>query len=69
MPAYLFIVIMFIVLIIGVVWYAIWEKRVIEKFERYKRIERDLEKIEKALKEFATKDPDVAEALRRVGLL
>lgn len=39
-----------------------------ELIAAYERLEQRLNKIEKALKEFSTKNPDLAEALKHVGL-
>lgn len=51
--------------------FVIWDRRTAlsPAIKKSREIEEKEEKIEKALKELATKDPNVAEALKRVGLL
>jgi uncharacterized membrane-anchored protein YhcB (DUF1043 family) len=51
--------------------FVIWDRRtaLAPAIKKNKELEERGEKIEKALKELATKDPNVAEALKHVGLL
>ena len=51
--------------------FVIWDRRtaLAPAIKKNKELEEREEKIERALKELATKDPNVAEALRHVGLL
>lgn len=50
--------------------FVIWDRRtaLAPAIRKSKELEEREEKIERVLKEMATKDPDVAEALKRVGL-
>jgi tetrahydromethanopterin S-methyltransferase subunit G len=56
---------------IGIVGFTLWDRRsaLAPAIRKNKEIEEREEKIEKALKEVAQKDPNVAEALKHVGLL
>lgn len=56
---------------IGLVGFVLWDRRtaLAPAIRKNKELEEREEKVEKALKEMATKDPRVAEALRHVGLL
>lgn len=57
--------------IVGVVGFVLWDRRtaLAPAISKQKELEEREEKIEKALKEVALKDPNIKEALRRVGLL
>lgn len=55
--------------VIGVLYYINWEKRIIERSKKSKEIEERLEKVQEALRIYAAENPDAAEALKRVGLL
>jgi hypothetical protein len=59
----------FIAFIGGIAWYINWEKRVIARSERYKKVGKKLERIENALKEYAKQDPTFAEILKEEGLM
>jgi uncharacterized membrane-anchored protein YhcB (DUF1043 family) len=50
--------------------FVIWDRRsaLAPAIKKSKELEEREEKIEKALKEFSTKNPDLAEALKHVGL-
>ncbi len=54
-----------------VIGFVIWDRRtaLAPAIKKNKELEERGEKIEKALKELATKDPKVAEALKHAGLL
>jgi tetrahydromethanopterin S-methyltransferase subunit G len=56
---------------IGIVGFTLWDRRsaLAPAIRKNKELEEREEKIEKALKEVAQKDPNVAEALKHVGLL
>ncbi len=56
---------------IALVGFVIWDRRtaLAPAIRKYRELEEREEKIERALKELATKDPKVAEALKHVGLL
>ncbi len=58
-----------IAMIIGIIYYIAWERRIIERSKRFKKIEEGLEKIEKALKEYAKAEPRLAEILRSMRLM
>jgi len=51
--------------------FVIWDRRtaLAPAIKQYKELEEREEKIEKVLKELSTRDPNVKEALRHVGLL
>lgn len=55
---------------IGIVGFVLWDRRsaLAPAIRKNKELEEREEKIERALKEAATKDPNLAEALKRVGL-
>lgn len=56
---------------IALVGFVIWDRRsaLAPAIKKNKELEEREERIEKALKELAKKDPNVAEALKHVGLL
>jgi len=58
-----------IAMIIGIIYYIAWERRIIERSKRFKKIEEGLEKIEKALREFAKTEPRLAEILKSMRLM
>ena len=57
--------------IIGLIGFVIWDRRtaLAHAVKKNKELEEREEKIERALRELAAKDPKVAEVLRHVGLL
>lgn len=65
---YFFLVIV-IAMIIGIIYYADWERRIVARSARFKKIEEGLEKIEKALREYAKVKPELAEILRSMRLM
>lgn len=56
---------------IGLVGFVLWDRRtaLAPAIRKNKELEEREEKLEKALKEIAVKDPNVAEALKHVGIL
>ncbi len=56
---------------IGLVGFVMWDRRtaLAPAIRKNKELEEREEKIERALKELAAKDPNVAEVLKHVGLL
>ncbi len=56
---------------IGLVGFVLWDRRtaLAPAIRKNKELEEREEKIERALKELAAKDPNVAEVLKHVGLL
>lgn len=56
---------------IGLVGFVLWDRRtaLAPAIRKNKELEEREEKLEKALKEIAAKDPNVAEALKHVGIL
>ena len=56
-------------MIIGIIYYIAWERRIIERSKRVKKIEKGLERIEKAVREYAKTEPRLAEILRSMRLM
>jgi len=57
--------------IVGVIGFVLWDRRtaLAPAISKTRELEEREERVEKALKEFATRDPDVADILKRAGLL
>lgn len=58
-----------IAMIIGIIYYIAWERCIIERSKRVKKIEEGLEKIEKAIREYAKTELRLAEILRSMRLM